>query len=38
MSENQMEKIEGSELQVGYCDDCGQGKQFQTSGGCHKTS
>lgn len=33
MSEKQMEKIKGSELQVGYCDDCGQGKQFQTSGG-----
>ena len=28
-----MERIEGSELQIGYCSDCGQAKQFQTSGG-----
>ena len=28
-----MEKIEGSELQIGYCSACGQAKQFQTSGG-----
>lgn len=31
--EKQMEKIEGSELQVGYCEACGQARQFQTSGG-----
>lgn len=28
-----MEKIEGSEIQIGYCSACGQAKQFQTSGG-----
>ena len=28
-----MERIEGSELQIGYCSACGQAKQFQTSGG-----
>lgn len=28
-----MDRIEGTELQVGYCEDCGQAKQFQTSGG-----
>ena len=26
------EAIEGTELQVGYCEDCGQAKQFYTSG------
>ena len=28
-----MEKLEGAELQVGYCNACGQARQFQTSGG-----
>lgn len=28
-----MERLEGTELQVGYCDVCGQARQFQTSGG-----
>ena len=28
-----MEKLEGAELQVGYCRACGQARQFQTSGG-----
>lgn len=27
------EEIEGTELQVGYCEVCGQAKQFQTTGG-----
>ena len=27
-----MDRIEGAELQVGYCNDCGQARQFQTSG------
>lgn len=32
-----MEKIEGSELQVGYCAACGQARQFQTTGGVEQT-
>lgn len=28
-----MEKLEGAEMQVGYCRACGQARQFQTSGG-----
>lgn len=32
-----MEKIEGTELQVGYCSDCGQARQFQTSGGVEQS-
>lgn len=28
-----MEKLDGTELQVGYCRACGQARQFQTSGG-----
>lgn len=28
-----MERIEGAELQIGYCNACGQARQFQTSGG-----
>ena len=31
--EDMDKKIEGSELQMGYCSACGQAKQFQTSGG-----
>ena len=27
-----MDKIEETELQVGYCNECGQARQFQTSG------
>ena len=32
-----MDRIEGTELQIGYCEDCGQAKQFQTSGGVEQT-
>lgn len=28
-----MERMEGAELQVGYCNACGQARQFQTLGG-----
>lgn len=31
------EEIEGTELQVGYCEDCGQARQFQTSGGVEQS-
>lgn len=37
MSKSKIEKIEGSELQVGYCSVCGQARQFQTSGGVKDT-
>lgn len=32
-----MEKLEGAELQVGYCNSCGQARQFQTSGGVEQS-
>lgn len=32
-----MEKLEGAELQVGYCEACGQARQFQTSGGVEQS-
>lgn len=31
------EEIEGTELQVGYCEVCGQAKQFQTTGGVEQS-
>lgn len=33
-----MEKLEGAELQVGYCIACGQARQFQTPGGWNSHS